>query len=37
MRKKLQISKGYAVSPEFVPVLGLFIFKKKSIAKLEVN
>ena len=28
MRKKLQDSKGYAVSPEFLPALGLFIFKK---------
>ena len=33
MRQKLQNSKGYAESPEFLPALGLFIFKKKSIAK----
>ena len=32
MRQKLQNSKGYAESPEFLPVLGLFIFKKKSVA-----
>ena len=25
MRQKLQNSKGYAESPEFLPVLGLFI------------
>ena len=30
MRKKLQNGKGYAESPEFLPALGLFIFKKKS-------
>ena len=28
MRQKLQNSKGYAESPEFLPALGLFIFKK---------
>ena len=32
MRKKLQNSKGYAESPEFLPELGLFIVKKKSVA-----
>ena len=32
MRKKLQNSKGYSESPEFLPVLGLFIFEKKSVA-----
>ena len=31
MMQKLQNSKGYAELPEFLPVLGLFIFKKKSI------
>ena len=35
IRKKLQDSKGYAESPEFLPALGLFIFKKNSVA--EVN
>ena len=36
MRKKLQNSKGYAESPEFLPALGLFIQEvlifKKSVA-----
>ena len=32
MRQKLQNSKGYAESPEFLPALGLFIIKKKSVA-----
>ena len=32
MRKKLYNSKGYAESPEFLPALGLFTFKKKSVA-----
>ena len=32
MRQKLQNSKGYAESPEFLSALGLFIFKKKSVA-----
>ena len=32
MRKLLQNSKGYVESPEFLPALGLFIFKKKSVA-----
>ena len=32
MRQKLQNSKGYAQSPEFLPALGLFIFKKTSVA-----
>ena len=32
MRQKLQNSKGYAESPEFLPALGLCIFKKKSVA-----
>ena len=32
MRQKLQNSKGYAESPEFLPALGLFIFKRKSVA-----
>ena len=31
MRQKLQNSKGYAESLEFLPALGLFI-KKKSVA-----
>ena len=31
MRQELQNSKGYAESPEFLPALGLFIFKKKSV------
>ena len=30
MRQK-QNSKGYAESPEFLPELGLFIFKKKYV------
>ena len=29
MRQKLQNSMGYAESLEFLPALGLFIFKKK--------
>ena len=28
----MQNSKGYTESPEFLPALGLFIFKKKSVA-----
>ena len=40
MRKKLQNSKGYAESPEFLPALGGggggggggYLFKKKSVA-----
>ena len=32
MRQKLQKSKGYAESSEFLPALGLFISKKKSVA-----
>ena len=32
LRQKWQNSKGYAESPEFLPVLGLFIIKKKSVA-----
>ena len=32
MRQKLQNSKGYTELPEFLPALGLFIFKKKSVA-----
>ena len=32
MRKKLHNSKGYAETPEFLPALGLIIFKKKSVA-----
>ena len=28
MRQKLQNSKGYAESPEFLPALGLFIFQE---------
>ena len=32
MRQKLQKSKGYAESLEFLPALGLFISKKKSVA-----
>ena len=31
MMKKLQNSKGYAESPEFLPALELFIIKKKSV------
>ena len=30
MRQKLQNSKGYAESPEFLPALGLFIFSDGS-------
>ena len=37
MRQKLQNSKGYAELLEFLPALELFIFKKKSVATLEVN
>ena len=32
MRKNLQNSKDYAESPEFLPALRLFIFRKKSVA-----
>ena len=32
MRQKLHNSKGYAESREFLPALGLFILKKKSVA-----
>ena len=32
MRQKVQNSKGYAESPELLPALGVFIFKKKSVA-----
>ena len=32
MRKKLQNSKGYAESPEFLPALGVIIFREKSVA-----
>ena len=32
IRQKLQNGKGYAESPEFLPALGLLLFKKKSIA-----
>ena len=31
-RQKLQNSKGYAKSPEFLPAQGLIIFGKKSVA-----
>ena len=31
-RQKLHNSKVYAKSPEFLPVLGLIIFGKKSVA-----
>ena len=31
-RQKLQNSKGYTESPEFSPVLGLVIFREKSVA-----
>ena len=31
MRQKLQNSKGYIESPEFLPELELFNFKKKSV------
>ena len=37
MKQKLQNSKGYAESPQFLPALGLIIFKKKSVATIEVN
>ena len=36
MRKKLQNNKGYAELPEFLPALGLFIFKSPTL-QLEVN
>ena len=36
MRKKLQNSKGYAESPEFLPTLGLFSRRSLSL-QLEVN
>ena len=36
MRQKLQ-KQGYAKSPDFLQVLGLFIFKKKSVTTIEVN
>ena len=32
MRQKLKNNKGYAESPEFLPALGLLVFKKKSVA-----
>ena len=32
MKQKMQNSKGYAESLEFMSALGLFIFKKKSVA-----
>ena len=32
MRQKLQNSKGFAESPDILPALGLFTFKKKSVA-----
>ena len=32
-RQKLQNSKVYAKSPEFLPALGLIIFWEKSVAK----
>ena len=32
MRKNMQNTKVYAESSEFLPALGLFIFKKKSVA-----
>ena len=32
IRQKLQISKSYAESSEFLPAQGLFVFKKKSVA-----
>ena len=31
-RQKLQNSKGYAKSQEFSPVLGLIVFREKSVA-----
>ena len=31
-RQKLQNSKGYAKSPEFLPALGLIVFGEKSVA-----
>ena len=37
MRIKLQNSKGYAESPEFLPALGLFIFQEELSLQLEVN
>ena len=36
MRQKLQNSKGYTESPEFLPALGLFIRRNLSL-QLEVN
>ena len=32
MRQKLQNSKGYAESPDFLPEPGVFILKMKSVA-----
>ena len=37
MRKKLQNSKGYAESPEFLPALGLFISRRSQLLQVEVN
>ena len=32
MMQKVQNSKGYAESPDFLPALGIFVFKMKSVA-----
>ena len=37
MRKKLQNSKSYAESLEFLPALGLFILTSSPLLQLEVN
>ena len=38
MRQKLKNNKGYAESPEFLPTLGLFIFRRSLVSlQLEVN
>ena len=37
MRNKLQNSKCYAESPDFLPALGLFISRRSPSLQLEVN
>ena len=37
MRQKLQNSKGYAESPEFLPALGLVILRRSLSLQLEVH
>ena len=37
MRKKLQNSKGYAESSEYLPALGLFISRRSPSLQFEVN